>query len=220
MGGFVKSHTGAPSPWAGGSLTEDLKALSRQNINMDVATFRTLRTEAMLVRPGMSGQAAGGTGPQEAGPHPGAGWGMPPTLEGPARLVGTGRVRGLDAVEPSSLGALAVADNRQGAKASGSKPAWPEGRGGEWPHAGLDFPSVSRRPGPAGAGALRWHPQRLPGPGPPLPRCPGAGWGAGAGPGGGSEPALSTQRPCLGATTSWDLDACSLRSRPCSWPWS
>ncbi|XP_017499307.3 mesothelin [Manis javanica] len=37
------------APYLRGSLTEDLKALSRQNINMDVATFRTLQTEAMLL---------------------------------------------------------------------------------------------------------------------------------------------------------------------------
>lgn len=36
------------APYLRGALTEDMKALSRQNINMDVATFRMLRTEALL----------------------------------------------------------------------------------------------------------------------------------------------------------------------------
>ncbi|XP_057603876.1 mesothelin isoform X1 [Hippopotamus amphibius kiboko] len=35
-------------PYLGGAPTEDLRALSRQNINMDVATFKKLRTEAVL----------------------------------------------------------------------------------------------------------------------------------------------------------------------------
>uniref|UniRef100_A0A8C9JKG6 Mesothelin n=1 Tax=Panthera tigris altaica TaxID=74533 RepID=A0A8C9JKG6_PANTA len=44
-------------PYLGGAPTEDLRALSRQNISMDLATFRTLRPEAVVVRP--RGGAAG-----------------------------------------------------------------------------------------------------------------------------------------------------------------
>uniref|UniRef100_A0A673UB73 Mesothelin n=1 Tax=Suricata suricatta TaxID=37032 RepID=A0A673UB73_SURSU len=35
-------------PYLGGAPTEDLRALSRQNVSMDLATFRTLRPEAVL----------------------------------------------------------------------------------------------------------------------------------------------------------------------------
>ncbi|XP_034526580.1 mesothelin [Ailuropoda melanoleuca] len=35
-------------PYLGGAPTEDLRALSRQKVNMDMATFKTLQTEAVL----------------------------------------------------------------------------------------------------------------------------------------------------------------------------
>lgn len=45
---------------AGGAPTEDLKALSQQNVSMDLATFMKLRREAVLV--GRAGGGASGGG--------------------------------------------------------------------------------------------------------------------------------------------------------------
>lgn len=54
------------SPRAGGARTEDLRALSQQNVSMDTATFKTLQREAVLVRL-RGGATRRGAGPQRTG---------------------------------------------------------------------------------------------------------------------------------------------------------
>lgn len=55
----------APSLGTGGASTEDLRALLRQNISMDMITFMKLRKEALLVWP------AEGRGPWRVSPGKG-----------------------------------------------------------------------------------------------------------------------------------------------------
>lgn len=66
------SRLGLLSPRAGGAPTEDLRALSRQRVNMDMATFKTLQTEAVLVGLG-AGPSWGGGGAGGRGAGPGRG---------------------------------------------------------------------------------------------------------------------------------------------------
>lgn len=48
--GVLRGLTLRPlSPGTGGASTEDLRALVPQNISMDIATFKTLRKEVLLV---------------------------------------------------------------------------------------------------------------------------------------------------------------------------
>lgn len=58
LGAVARTHPwGSLSLWVGGAPTEDLRALSRQNISLDIATFKKLQTEVLRVR--LSGRGRG-----------------------------------------------------------------------------------------------------------------------------------------------------------------
>jgi hypothetical protein len=59
LGCVFRSQTWSPTPCAGGAPKEDLQAFSGQNVSMDMATFKKLPLETLVVG---GGGASGGTG--------------------------------------------------------------------------------------------------------------------------------------------------------------